>query len=132
VGHADTRAASWPCPTSRCVVGEATDLAVAQAVIDEREETTRRCDASCGSRRRNCASSGSRASTFNLVRDLNAGTFNTVDYRIVDINLDSVTIDTDNPALSVRLVFRHSGESDIPRNGMTGARALLLPRRTGR
>lgn len=47
VGQADMRAASWPCPTSRCVSGsEATDLAVAQAVVDEREEMTRRGDAS--------------------------------------------------------------------------------------
>jgi hypothetical protein len=46
VGHADTRAASWPCLTSRCVVGEAMDLAVAQPVVDEREEMTRRRDAS--------------------------------------------------------------------------------------
>ena len=46
VGHAETRVASWPCPTSRGVVGEATDLTVAQAVVDEREQMTRRGDAS--------------------------------------------------------------------------------------
>ena len=45
-GSCRSRAASWPCPTSRCVSGEATDLAVAQAVVDEREEMTRRGDAS--------------------------------------------------------------------------------------
>ena len=46
VGSCRSRAASWPCPTSRRVGGEATDLAVAQAVVDEREEMTRRGDTS--------------------------------------------------------------------------------------
>ena len=44
-GSCRSRAASWPCPTSRRVGGEAADLAVAQAVVDEREEMTRRGDA---------------------------------------------------------------------------------------
>ena len=51
--------------------------------------------------------------TFNLVRDMHAGTFNWVDARIVDITLETFTVETTNPALSVRLVFRHSGESVI-------------------
>jgi hypothetical protein len=60
--------------------------------------------------------------TFNLVRDMHAGTFNWVDARIVDITLETFTIETTNPALSVRLVFRHSGESVIlGRDKQTGA-----------
>src|SRR5829696_3672757 len=39
-----SRAASWPCPTSRGPGGEATDFAVAQPVVDEREEMARRRD----------------------------------------------------------------------------------------
>ena len=60
--------------------------------------------------------------TFNLVRDMHAGNFNWVDARIVDITLETFTIETTNPALSVRLVFRHSGESVIlGRDKRTGA-----------
>jgi hypothetical protein len=51
--------------------------------------------------------------TFNLVGDLGAGSLDWVDARIADIALDALTIDTQNPALSLRLTFRHSGESII-------------------
>ena len=51
--------------------------------------------------------------TFNLVSDMGAGSFDWVDARIVDITLDALTVETENPALSLRLTFRHSGESII-------------------
>jgi hypothetical protein len=51
--------------------------------------------------------------TFNLVSDMGAGSFDWVDARIVDITLDALTVETKNPALSLRLTFRHSGESII-------------------
>jgi hypothetical protein len=51
--------------------------------------------------------------TFNLVGDMGAGSFDWVDARIVDITLDALTVETENPALTLRLTFRHSGESII-------------------
>ncbi|CCF85125.1 hypothetical protein [Nitrolancea hollandica] len=53
--------------------------------------------------------------TFNLVRDLHAGSLNWVDARIVDINLDQLGLEpTDSSrSLSLRATFRHSGESII-------------------
>jgi hypothetical protein len=50
---------------------------------------------------------------FNLVSDMGAGSFDWVDARIVDITLDAITVETQNPALSLRLTFRHFGESII-------------------
>jgi hypothetical protein len=49
--------------------------------------------------------------TFNLVRDLQAGSLDWVDARIVDLNLTELGLDTGVPALSLRATFRHSGES---------------------
>jgi hypothetical protein len=51
--------------------------------------------------------------TFNLVRDLQAGSFNYIDARIVDIDLVKLGVATTDAQLSLRLVFRHSGESVI-------------------
>jgi hypothetical protein len=51
--------------------------------------------------------------TFNLVRDMGAGSFDWENARIVDVTLDGLDIVTQNPALSLRLTFRHSGESII-------------------
>jgi len=48
---------------------------------------------------------------FNLVRDLQKGSFNTIDARIVDVTDVKMKLDTADPQLSLRLTFRHSGES---------------------
>jgi hypothetical protein len=48
---------------------------------------------------------------FNLVRDFQAGNFNWVDARIVDFVLEDFEVESADPNLNVRIVFRHSGES---------------------
>ncbi len=49
--------------------------------------------------------------TFNLVRDMDVATLNWVNARIVGISLDNVAVETTKPRLSLRLTFKHSGES---------------------
>ncbi len=60
--------------------------------------------------------------TFNLVRDMDVGTIDWVNARIVGVSLQDVAVETANTRLSLRLTVRHSGESVLlGRDARTGA-----------
>jgi hypothetical protein len=50
---------------------------------------------------------------FNLVRDFKSGNFNWVDARIQDFKLEDFDLESNQPNLNLRIVFRHSGESIV-------------------
>jgi hypothetical protein len=65
-------------------------------------------------------------SRFSPVGDMGAGSYDCVDARIGAITLDALTIATQNSAVSLRLTFRHSGESIFAAATNAPATGLLL------